>query len=823
MSKILVFMQNVAYKPLTLKELEEALEIKENEDLLQFENNIEQLENEGRIVRTRTNRYGVPERMNLVRGRLQGHQKGFGFVISDTAGDPDVYIHANDMNTAMNGDIVLARVHGKANGPRLEGEIIRIIERKNVKVVGTYADHDSYGFVMPDDKRLDKEVFISKGSALGAVDGSKVVVEIVSYPEGRKVAEGIVVEVLGHRNDPGVDILSIIRKFNLPEEFPEDVIAEANSAPETITEEEIQGRRDLRDKRMVTIDGEDAKDLDDAVSIEILENGNIRLGVHIADVSYYVKEGSALNREAYDRGSSVYLVDRVIPMLPHRLSNGICSLNPQVDRLTLSCEMEFDRNTTIVRHEIFASVIRTNERMTYTNVRKILTEHDEDLIERYNDLVDDFRQMENLAMRLREKRMNRGAIDFDFQESKILVDEEGNPTEIVKRERSVAEKLIEEFMLVANETVAEHFHWMKMPFIYRIHEDPDSDKLQRFTEFIANFGYFVRGSVNSVHPRALQQLLEEIKGTTEETVISTVMLRSMKQARYEAESLGHFGLSTEFYTHFTSPIRRYPDLIVHRLIREMVINAPITEARIELWRNTLSAIAQYSSERERVAVEAERETDSLKKAQFMLDKIGDEFDGLISSVTSFGMFVELTNSVEGLIHVSDLTDDYYYFHEKQLALIGERTSKVFRIGDEARVRVTNVNMKEYTVDFELVESKESKPNNNKKARIIDNKGSNGPIRAKSPSRDRKKGSSGQGTFIKSNDKKARSGNSRGSQSQGNRPSGMKGPRQSENAAFQPRLGGQTSQPGDEAKKEKKSFWEDRPKKKKKPTARKRNR
>ncbi|MEX2104881.1 MAG: VacB/RNase II family 3'-5' exoribonuclease, partial [Bacilli bacterium] len=483
------------------------------------------------------------------------------------------------------------------------------------------------------------------------------------------------------------------------------------------------------------------------------------------------------------------------------------SLNPQVDRLTLSCEMEFDRNTMIIRHEIFASVIRTNERMTYTNVRKILTEHDKDLIERYKGLVDDFRQMENLAMRLREKRMNRGAIDFDFQESKILVDEEGNPTEIVKRERSVAEKLIEEFMLVANETIAEHFHWMKMPFIYRIHEDPDSDKLQRFTEFIANFGYFVRGSVNSVHPRALQQLLVEIKGTAEETVISTVMLRSMKQARYEAESLGHFGLSTEFYTHFTSPIRRYPDLIVHRLIREMVINAPITEARKELWSNTLLAIAQYSSERERVAVEAERETDSLKKAQYMLDKIGEEFDGLISSVTSFGMFVELANSVEGLIHVSDLTDDYYYFHEKQLALIGERTSKVFRIGDEVRVRVTNVNMKEYTVDFEIVESIES-TTNNKKARIIDNKGSNGPSRAKSPSRDRKKGSSGQGTFIKSNDKKARSENSRGSQSQGNRPSGKRGPRQSESAAYQPRLGGQANQTGPE---------------KKKPTARKRNR
>ena len=406
---------------------------------------------------------------------------------------------------------------------------------------------------------------------------------------------------------------------------------------------------------MVTIDGEDAKDLDDAVSVEVLDNGNILLGVHIADVSHYVTEGSALNREALERGTSVYLVDRVIPMLPHRLSNGICSLNPQVDRLTLSCQMEFDRNTNIVKHEIFASVIRTNERMTYTNVRKILVDNDPELIERYKDLVDDFKLMEDLAMRLRNKRMQRGAIDFDFQESKILVDEEGYPTGIVKRERSVAEKLIEEFMLVANETVAEHFHWLKLPFIYRVHEDPDAEKLQRFTEFIANFGYFVRGSVTGVHPRALQSLLEEIKGTTEETVISTVLLRSMKQARYDSESLGHFGLSTEFYTHFTSPIRRYPDLIVHRLIREAVVNAPISEGRIEHWHAKLPDIAEHSSDRERLAVEAERETDNLKKAQFMLDKVGEEFDGLISSVTSFGMFVELENSVEGLVHISDLT------------------------------------------------------------------------------------------------------------------------------------------------------------------------
>lgn len=548
--RILEFMMEQAYKPMTYQELEKALEIKDSSEFKQLVKLLNVLEHEGRVVRTRTERYGIPERMNLIRGKLQGHAKGFGFLLPEDREHPDVYIHANDMKGAFHGDTILIRVT-KKNGEKLEGEVVRIVKRATEQVVGTFQDEDYYGFVIPDDKRLAQDIFIPKAAMLGARNGQKVVVKIVKFAEGRKNAEGEVIEVLGDKNDPGVDIVSVIRKFGLPEVFPDEVLAEADVVPEQISEDEIQGRRDLREKVMVTIDGEDAKDLDDAVSVERLPNGNLLLGVHIADVSYYVREGSKLDEEAFKRGNSVYLVDRVIPMLPHRLSNGICSLNPQVDRLTLSCEMEMNAEADVVRYDIFPSVIRTNERMTYTNVRKILQGEDPEVTERYSGLVDTFGLMEKLAMQLRQKRMNRGAIDFDFSESKIIVNEMGKPVDIKKRERSIAEQIIEEFMLAANETVAEHFHWLNVPFIYRIHEDPDGDRLQSFIEFINNFGYVLRGKGDKVKPRALQQLLEEIKGTREETVISTVMLRSMRQAKYDPENLGHFGLATEFYTHQT--------------------------------------------------------------------------------------------------------------------------------------------------------------------------------------------------------------------------------------------------------------------------------
>ncbi|MGV6937501.1 ribonuclease R [Paenibacillus sp. CMM36] len=708
--QLLDFMRETAYKPMTYQELEQHFDIKDAEDFREFLKLLNALEEEGKILLTRTNRYGVPERMDLQRGRLQAHAKGFAFLIPEDREHPDVYIHANDLKSAMNGDTVLVRVTSKGPaGGRLEGEVVRIVKRAVLQVVGVFQSHEAYGFVLPDDKRINRDIFIPKDSFNGAVNGQKVVVRIVSYPEGRAAAEGEVLEVLGHKDDPGVDILSVIRKHQLPEAFPDEVTEEAENAPDAITEEEIvrQGRRDLRDKIIVTIDGEDAKDLDDAVNVERLPNGNYRLGVHIADVGYYVHENSKLDQEAYNRGCSVYLVDRVIPMLPHRLSNGICSLNPQVDRLTLSCEMEFNEHMKVVKHDIFTSVIKTKERMTYTNVRKILEEEDAELMERYKDLVEVFGTMKELALKLRANRMRRGAVDFDFDEAKVIVDDEGKAVDIVKRDRTIAEQIIEEFMLAANETVAEHFHWLKVPFLYRIHEDPDPEKLQNFMAFAANFGHQIKGRGNSIHPRALQTLLEDIQGTKEQTVLSTMMLRSMKQAKYDAESTGHFGLAAEYYSHFTSPIRRYPDLVIHRVIREVLENGgALTAERQEYLTARMPDIAQQSSERERVAVDAERDTEQMKKAEYMLDKVGEEFEGIISSVTSFGMFIELDNTVEGLTRLSALTDDYYHFDEQHMALIGERTSKVFRIGDEVKVRVARVNMEDYTIDFELVDMKQ---------------------------------------------------------------------------------------------------------------------
>ncbi|MFC4768381.1 ribonuclease R [Effusibacillus consociatus] len=699
------------YKPMNVQELKEALGIHDGDELEDFVKLLNRMEDEGIVVRTRTHRYGLPSKMNLVVGRLQGKAKGFGFVIpTDPEEIPngDVFVNAGDMNGAMHGDKVIARVHKKAgaNGRR-EGEIIRILERVHKTVVGTFISHQHYAFIIPDDQRLGIELFIPEADFNGAADGMKVVAEITHFPEGWKSIQGKVIEVLGYPDEPGVDILAVIRKHGLPESFPEEVLQAAEAVPDTISEEDLKGRRDLRDRRMVTIDGEDAKDLDDAVSVERLPNGNILLGVHIADVGYYVKENSPLDIEAYNRGTSVYLVDRVIPMLPHRLSNGICSLNPKVDRLTLTCDMEWSPDLELVRHDIYPSVIKTNERMTYTNVRKILVGKDPELIERYKELVPDFELMEDLAMKLRARRMHRGAIDFDFVETKIIVDREGKPVEIRKRERSVAEQIIEEFMLAANETVSEHFHWLNVPFLYRIHEEPDGERIGDFNDFIYNFGYSLKGIGKKVHPRALQRLLEEIKDKPEERIISTVMLRSMKQAKYSYEPLGHFGLAAEYYSHFTSPIRRYPDLVIHRIIREAIDNGgSLTPERMEYLRSKLPETAQHSSERERLAVDAERETDLVKKVQFMENKVGEEFDGFISGVTAFGIFVELDNSIEGLVHVSYLEDDYYHHDEKQYMLVGERTGRTFRIGDQVKVRVEAVNKESRTIDFRMLEGGE---------------------------------------------------------------------------------------------------------------------
>lgn len=717
--QLLHYMKDEAYKPLTVQELETALGVTDSADFKDFVKALVQMEEKGLVVRTRSNRYGLPEKMNLVKGRLMGHAKGFAFVIPDEPGMDDIFIPPHEINNAMHGDIVMARVSPHSSGQRREGTIIRILERGAQQIVGTYTESRNFGFVIPDDKKFAGDIFIPKEAAHGAVEGHKVVVKLTVYPEGRMSAEGEVVQILGHKNDPGVDILSIIHKHGLPLEFPEEVLEQAAETPDTIEESELAGRRDLRNEVIVTIDGADAKDLDDAVTVSKLDNGHYKLGVHIADVSYYVREGTPLDIEAADRGTSVYLVDRVIPMIPHRLSNGICSLNPKVDRLTLSCEMEIDEDGVVVNHDIFQSVIRTTERMTYSDVNKILVDHDEEVSARYEPLVPMFRLMEELAQILRDKRMKRGAIDFDFKEAKVLVEDDGKPIDVVIRERSVAERLIEEFMLVANETIAEHFSWLDVPFIYRIHEDPKEDKLQRFFEFITNFGYIVKGTANSVHPRALQTIIEEVQGKPEEMVVSTVMLRSMQQAKYEPENLGHFGLATEFYTHFTSPIRRYPDLIVHRLIRTYLIEGKMDESTREKWNSKLPAIADHSSRMERRAVDAERETEELKKAEFMEDKIGEEFAGIISSITNFGMFVELPNTIEGLVHVSYMTDDYYHYDERHYAMIGERTGHVFRIGDEITVRVVNVNKEERSIDFEIVGMKNTRKREpNEGAKVI---------------------------------------------------------------------------------------------------------
>lgn len=743
--KLLSLMKEESYKPLTVQEIQEVLGFEQAAEFKELVKMLVDLEQKGQIIRSKSNRYGVPEGMNLLRGKFIGHAKGFGFVAPEAEGMDDVFIPPHEVNGAMNGDTVLIRVVNATSGGRREGAITRVVERKTTKVVGMYQNNKGFGFVVPDDKKLPMDVFIGKGDSLDAVDGHKVVVEITDWPIDGKSATGMVTQILGHRNDPGVDILSIIHKHGIEVDFPQAVLDQANKIPEEVQEEDLFKRRDLREELAVTIDGADAKDLDDAISVVKNDNGSYLLSVHISDVSYYVTENSAMGDDAYDRGTSVYLTDRVIPMLPHRLSNGICSLNPGVDRLTLSCTMTIDRNGKVVDHEIFESVIRSKERMTYNEVYKIIEEKDEELSAQYAHVVPMINHMADLAGILKQKREDRGAIDFNFKESKILVDEKGWPTDVVIMERTVSERLIEEFMLAANETIAEHFHWLKVPFIYRIHEDPKAEKLQRFFEFLTNFGVVVKGTGNKVHPKALQEIVESIEGLPEETVISTMLLRSMQQAKYLDQSLGHFGLSTEFYTHFTAPIRRFPDLIVHRLIRTYLIEKDMSSQTLAHWSAILADIAEHTSERERRAVEAERDTESLKKAQFMLDKIGEEFEGVISSVTNFGLFVELENTIEGLVHVSHMTDDYYRFDDRQMMMIGERSGKQYRLGDEVTVKVIGVKPEESTIDFEIVGMKQDFRRTRKETpKVIHAKKKDGDNKSGDKSKDKKK----TGTYSK---------------------------------------------------------------------------
>lgn len=699
--KILEYMREEAYNPLLFEELAQVLCI-ERDGYEELRKVLLHMEEEGLVVKTRRKRYGIPERMNLVVGRLQGSQKGFGFLIPDDPVIRDLYIPVENLNGAMHNDKIIARItKSSLGGNKSEGEIIRILKRANEKLVGTFEKNKNFGFVVPDDRRIYQDIFVSKDDFGEAKEGHKVVVEITRWPEGRRNPEGKVIEILGYKNEAGTDILSIIRSHNLPEEFPAEVEIQASKIPDEVREEQIYKRRDLRNNIIITIDGDDAKDLDDAVSLEVLENGNYLLGVHIADVSQYVFESSPLDNEALKRGTSVYLVDRVIPMLPKKLSNGICSLNPQADRLTLSCSMEINEKGNVVRYEIYESLIRTKERMTYSNVNKILEEDNAELKDRYSYLIETFKHMENLMNILRKKRKLRGSLDFEFDETKIILDEKGKPIDIRPYERGVSEKIIEEFMIVCNETIAEHMYWKEMPFVYRVHEDPDPEKIQALNEFIHNFGYRIKGT-DEIHPKALQQVLDKVAGKKEERLINTLLLRSLRKARYDGESLGHFGLASKFYCHFTSPIRRYPDLTIHRIIKED-IHGKLNPERIVKLKERIPFTAEQSSIRERAAEEAERETEDLKKAEYMKDRIGEEYEGIISGVTAYGMYVQLENTIEGLVHVSNMEDDYYIFDENNHFLIGERKKKIYRIGDMVKIRVLSADIANRNIDFVLAE------------------------------------------------------------------------------------------------------------------------
>lgn len=703
--RILAYMKEKAYKPLLAEDLAEGMHLTQ-EELVEFDAALEELEKEGAVIKNRSDLYGIPSRMHLVVGRLSMTAKGFGFIIPDVRAsedETDVFVPGADLNTAMHGDRVVARVAPAVEeGRSREGEIIRILERANEKIVGTFESSKTFGFVTPDNTKLSQDIFVPKKAFHGAKTGSKVVVEITKWPDRRRNAEGKVIEVLGKVGDPGVDVLSVMRQYDLSETFPEDVQAAASAMEQEPAPEEYRGRRDRRDFPIVTVDGEDSKDLDDGVFARRNEDGSFFLGVYIADVSWYVRENQPLDREAYERGTSVYLVDRVIPMLPKELSNGICSLNAGVDRLAMACEMQISVDGEVLSYEIVPTVIHVYRRLTYNIVNKVLVDHEEPFYSDNQDIRGMLETLADLRNALKAKRHRRGSIDFDLPEVKVKLDEQGHPVALIKREGSLAESIIEECMLIANETVARHMDTKNLPFMYRVHEQPSTEKIERLNNLLSTFGLFVKQNENGeIVPMDVQQVLEKVEGKPEERIISTVALRSMQQARYSDLSLGHFGLAARYYTHFTSPIRRYPDLIVHRLLRETFATGTIPRERQEKLRSILPGIAEHVSERERIAIEAERETTDMKKIEYMAQFVGEEFSGIISGVTAFGIFVELDNGVEGLVHVSTMVNDYYEYVEEQYAMIGERTRKAYRLGDEVEVLLVRANVEERNLDFVL--------------------------------------------------------------------------------------------------------------------------
>lgn len=686
------------YVPMKLKELAMLLQVpKDQRDELKAV--MDSLEAEGKVHVTQKGKYIKGEAKHL-RGIFQANARGFGFVTVE--GEPeDIFIGEEDMGGAMQGDEVEVAITKAPEGRRREGKILKIVNRGTQRLVGYYQSRKNFGFVVPDNERILQDIFVPAEQSKGAVTGHKVVVELTSYGGERKKPEGRIVEILGHANDPGVDILSIVKSYDLPIEFPEKVLNQAERVAKPVTGADMAGRKDVRDWQTVTIDGEDAKDLDDAITLT-KEGDNYILGVHIADVTNYVQENSALDREALKRGTSVYLADRVIPMLPHVLSNGMCSLNAGEDRLALSCIMTVDAKGNVVDHQIAETVVNVDERMSYTSVKKILEEHDEEECRRYQTLLPMFEMMKELSEILRNRRHKRGAIDFDFPESKMVLDEDGTPLEIKAYDRNVATKIIEDFMLLANETVAEEYFWQEIPFVYRVHEAPDEEKMKKLITFIQNFGYTMHvPKGQEIRPKEVQKLLDKIEGSQEEAMISRLTLRSMKQAKYSPDNDGHFGLATQYYTHFTSPIRRYPDLQIHRIIKDN-LRGRMTESRRAHYAKILTEVTMQASSLERRADEAERETVKLKKVQYMKKFYGEEFEGVISGITKWGLYVELPNTVEGLVHVANMMDDHYDYDETHFQMVGTHTGKRYELGQKVKVRVTGCDTIARTIDFELV-------------------------------------------------------------------------------------------------------------------------
>ena len=680
-------------KALSVYEINDLLGLSSSDELKELLKNLEELINDLKVYHTNKDKYLLFENSHLKTGRLVVNKKGYGFV--DIEGDEDVYIASKNLNGAIHGDLVVVEITSK-KGLDLEGRILKIIKRELKTVVGTIIKVDNKLKLKIDDDKININIILEKDSLKNVVEGNKVVASVLSRIDNHNF-KGEIIKIIGHINDPGVDILSIAAKHDINDEFNEEVIKEVEALPNEVLESEYIGRTDLRSQMIFTIDGDDTKDIDDAISLRKLETGNYELGVHIADVSHYVKNDSALDKEAYERGTSVYLADRVIPMLPHKLSNGICSLNPNVDRLTISCVMEIDDTGEVVNYDIFESVIKSNIQMTYKKVNKILEENI--IPEGYEKYADTLKEMKILADILRKNKIEKGYIDFDLDESKIIVNEKGEAIDVTLRNRGAGEKLIEDFMIAANETVARHIFYMDYPFIYRVHGEPNEEKITKFLHYVSILGYSITGKINKITPKAMQKILEQLKGVKEYSMLSSQLLRSMQKAIYDTKNIGHFGLASKCYTHFTSPIRRYPDTTVHRLLHTYLFNKNLNIDTVRYWENRLPFIAEHSSLKERNSIECEREVDDMKKAEYMEKHIGEKFEGVISGVMSFGIFVELPNLIEGLVHVEDMKGDFYTYDESSFALIGKKNKRGYRLGDDISVIVKSASKEKHTIDF----------------------------------------------------------------------------------------------------------------------------